>query len=142
MEDVFLKILGYLVKYRLDTVIVSIIFSLILACIYFKIHHLKSLDDLLKSKELEVVKSYEAKLNRLNSELNASKDKISDLKEQLLQAHRLEMDLKEKNTELLIQLMSKNSEVNSLEIKSSIETLKIQVESYRNQQNIKTYEKE
>lgn len=139
---IFLKILDYLVKYRLDTVILSIIFSLILAYIYFKIHHLKSLDDLLEKKELEVVKSYEDKLNHLNTKLNIAKDEISNLKEQLLQAHRIEADLKEKNQELAYQLISKNSEVNALEIKNSIETLRLQVENFRNQQHIKTYEKE
>lgn len=142
MDEFFLKILDYLVKYRLDTVILSIIFSLILAYIYFKIHHLKSLDDLLKKKELEVVKSYEDKLNHLNTKLNIAKDEISNLKEQLLQAHRIEADLKEKNQELAYQLISKNSEVNALEIKNSIETLRLQVENFRNQQHIKTYEKE
>lgn len=142
MEEFFLKILDYLVKYRLDTVILSIIFSLILAYIYFKIHHLKSLDDLLEKKELEVVKSYEDKLNHLNTKLNIAKDEISNLKEQLLQAHRIEADLKEKNQELAYQLISKNSEVNALEIKNSIETLRLQVENFRNQQHIKTYEKE
>ena len=142
MEDLLFKILDYLVKYRLDTVVVSIIFSLILARIYFKFHHFKSLDDLLKNKELEVVKSYEAKLNRLNTELNATKDKVNDLKEQLLQAKRIEGELKDRNNDLLFQLMSKNSEVSSLEMKNYLELFKIQLDNFSRQQNIKTYEKE
>lgn len=142
MEDLFLKILDFLVKYRLDTVIISIIFSLVLAYIYFKIYHLKPLGDLVKNKELEVIKSYEEKLNRLNTELNTTKDKISDLKEQLLQAQKLEVELKEKNKELFLQLITKNSEVSNLELKSSFEILKVQFETLAKQQNIKTYEKE
>lgn len=142
MDDLLSPIFNHMIKYRIDTVVVSIIFSLVIAYIYFKFHHLKSLDDLLKNKELEVVKSYEEKLNRLNTELNATKDKISDLKEQLLQSQRSEAELKEKNKELFLQLITKNSEVSNLELKSSFESLKTQVENFTKQQNIKTYEKE
>ena len=142
MDELLSLIFNHMIKYIIDTVVVSIIFSLALAYLYFKFHHLKSLDDLLKSKELEVVKSYEDKLNRLNTELNSSKDKISDLKDQLLQAQKLEAELKEKNKELFLQLINKNSEVSNLELKSSLEILKTQVENFTKQQNIKTYEKE
>ena len=134
MGEAAISTLDYLAKYELRVTVLSIIFSLILTGLYYLFHHIRSLKDLKESTEKEVIQKYEEKLNRLNTELNASQNKIIELKEQITQ-------MKDKEQELKEQINFLNSELSSLRLTSSIESFKEFIKQQMNTDNIKTYEK-
>lgn len=134
MGEAAIRTLDYLAKYELRVTVLSIIFSLILTGLYYFFHRIRSLKDLKESTEKEVIQKYEEKLNRLNTELNASQNKIIELKEQITQ-------MKDKEQELKEQINFLNSELSSLRLTSSIESFKEFIKQQMNTDNIKTYEK-
>lgn len=133
MFETFTIAFDFLGKYELRILVGSLIFSFILVGIYYKFHHIPSVEDRVREKELEVTRQYEEKLNTLNTQLNASKEKIIELKSELISSERNNKVLNEK-------LLNLANEISNMRVVNSFESLKTTVESVMN--NIKTYNKE